>query len=185
MGKIIFVTGGARSGKSRFAENILENKKKVLYIATAIAFDDEMKERIRLHRQQRNSTWKTLEAYRDFENILPRALKGMSAVMLDCITVMLTNIMLADHTINWDNISPAQAAGVENEIMKEAGQLMKILADYEGEAVIVSNELGMGLVPPTPMGRYFRDTAGRVNQMIAAQADEVYLAVSGIPVKVK
>lgn len=185
MGKLILVTGGARSGKSTFAENIAAKYgDEVLYIATAIAFDEEMKERIRKHRQQRPSGWFTLEAYKDLDNKLPPLLAGKSAVLLDCMTVMVSNIML-EESMDWESLPADRIDRVEAAVKAEVEKLLKIAAKKDMPFVVVTNELGMGVVPPTVLGRAVRDIAGRVNQQIAREAKEVYLCVSGIPVKIK
>jgi adenosylcobinamide kinase/adenosylcobinamide-phosphate guanylyltransferase len=185
MGKLILVTGGARSGKSRFAEKKASDfGDRVLYIATAVAFDEEMKERIRRHRQQRPSGWETLEAYRDFETSLPGLLAGRDAVLLDCVTVMVSNIML-QKAMDWEGISVEEINAVEKEVDSQVRSLLSIIKNAEIPFVLVTNELGMGVVPPYALGRAFRDIAGRVNQILAGEAEEVYLCVSGIPVKIK
>jgi adenosylcobinamide kinase/adenosylcobinamide-phosphate guanylyltransferase len=185
MGKLILVTGGARSGKSRFAEKKASDfGDRVLYIATAVAFDEEMKERIRRHRQQRPSGWETLEAYRDFETSLPGLLAGRDAVLLDCVTVMVSNILL-QKAMDWEGISVEEINAVEKEVDSQVRSLLSIIKNAEIPFVLVTNELGMGVVPPYALGRAFRDIAGRVNQILAGEAEEVYLCVSGIPVKIK
>lgn len=185
MGKLILVTGGARSGKSSFAEKKAGAfGESILYIATATAFDDEMKERVRRHQMQRPASWKTLEAYRDFGAILPGMLNGMDAVMLDCITVMVSNIML-QAAMDWEGLSVETINCVEKEVSAQVGILLSIIEKSVLPFVLVTNELGMGVVPPTVLGRSVRDIAGRVNQQIAKAADEVYLCVSGIPVRIK
>jgi len=185
MGKLILVTGGARSGKSSFAEETVRSfGDKVLYIATAIAFDDEMKERIRRHRLQRPANWETLEAFRDFDRLLPGMLKGRDAVLLDCVTVMVSNIML-QKAMDWEKLSVEEVNDVEREVTGQVGTLLAIIKDADIPFILVTNELGMGVVPPYALGRAVRDIAGRVNQQLARVADEVYLCVSGIPVKIK
>ena len=185
MGKIMFITGGARSGKSRFAESLLAGRDNVLYVATGIAFDEEMRDRICRHRSQRNPSWETVECYRDFSSALANKLAGRGAVLLDCVTIMINNIMVVDSGVDWDSAGMDIVEKVETAIQKEISDFMRIASDFKGEVLIVSNELGMGIVPPTPLGRHYRDIAGKINQMIAAAADAVYLLVSGIPLKIK
>ncbi|MCP4136666.1 MAG: bifunctional adenosylcobinamide kinase/adenosylcobinamide-phosphate guanylyltransferase [bacterium] len=185
MGTITFITGGARSGKSRLAEKLLDGEDSVLYVATSIPFDDEMKDRVAQHRARRNEKWETLEAYRDLGNLLPEAAGGKDFILLDCVTIMVTNLMLMDRDIDWDRTEPAEVAKIENEIFEEINSLINFAEGFTGNMIIVSNELGMGLVPPAPLSRYYRDIAGRMNQEIARAAEDVYFTVSGIPVKVK
>ena len=185
MGRLILVTGGARSGKSSFAEETVRSVgDNVLYIATATAFDDEMKERIYRHRQQRPASWETLEAFRGLGSILPGLLPGRDAVLLDCITVMVSNIML-EKAMDWEGLSVQDINDAEKEVSEQIGELLQVIGSTGVPIVLVTNELGMGVVPPTALGRAVRDIAGRVNQQLARAADEVYLCVSGIPVRIK
>lgn len=185
MGKLILVTGGARSGKSTFAEGLVRScGDSILYIATAIAFDEEMKERVRLHRLQRPATWETLEAFRDFGGRLPQLLNGRDAVLLDCITIMVSNIML-QKDMEWENMTTADISGVERDVSGQVSELLSVIKGAKNPFVLVTNELGMGVVPATVLGRAVRDIAGRTNQQLAREADEVYLLVSGIPVRIK
>jgi adenosylcobinamide kinase / adenosylcobinamide-phosphate guanylyltransferase len=184
MGKIIFVTGGARSGKSTFAEKLALESEKVIYIATSIPFDNEMKRRVEIHRERRNKNWKTIETFNNFDKTLSPELTGVNTILLDCITVMITNIMFEEYT-DWDNIKANEAEKIQKKVLDEIDNLIKIIKNFIGTSIIVSNEVGLGLVPPTPLGRYFRDIAGFANQKIASKADEVYFVVSGIPIKIK
>lgn len=185
MGRIVFITGGARSGKSRFAESLFDGKDDVLYVATALGFDEEMRERINRHRQQRNPAWETVECYRNFARVLHGRLAGRGHMILDCITLMINNIMVVDSGVDWDSAGPDEADRIEGEILREVSDFMAVARNVSGVALVVSNEIGLGLVPPTPLGRHYRDIAGKVNQMLAFQADEAYLMVSGIPLKIK
>jgi adenosylcobinamide kinase/adenosylcobinamide-phosphate guanylyltransferase len=185
MGKMIFVTGGARSGKSAFAENMLKGERNVLYIATATAFDDEMKERIKLHKARRDPSWTTLEAYRDLGRRLKQFPGVKGSVMLDCITVMISSLMFADTLTDWEKAGTDLMNNTEKNVLKEINEFVSSTRDFSGRVVIVSNEIGMGIVPATPLSRCFRDIAGKANQNLAAASDEVYLVVSGIPVKIK
>jgi len=185
MGKIIMVTGGARSGKSSFAEKkAAEFGKEVLYIATSIAFDDEMKERVRKHRTQRPENWKTLECYKDFEKYLPQELEGVEAVIFDCLTLMVTNIMM-EKSMDWEGMSTDEINNVEAEVRRQVSNLLEQAKKASQPFIFVTNELGMGVVPPTVLGRAIRDIAGRANQMLAEAADEVYLCISGLQLKIK
>ncbi|MFC1670403.1 bifunctional adenosylcobinamide kinase/adenosylcobinamide-phosphate guanylyltransferase [Spirochaetota bacterium] len=185
MGKITLITGGARSGKSTFAEELLKGKDSVLYIATAMASDSEMKERIGRHRSRRNPKWETVEAYKDLGELVKAKCKDRDYILLDCITLLVTNLMILENDVNWDNIDSKLLNKIEEGIKDEVDNFLDALNDFEGEAIIVTNELGMGIVPEYPLPRYYRDIAGKINQQIARVAHEVYLTVSGIPVKIK
>jgi len=185
MGKIILVTGGARSGKSSLAEEIAGRfGGNVLYIATSIPFDEEMKLRVQKHRQQRPSCWETLEAFRVPDMELEKKTAGKSAVMLDCITVMVTNIMFEMH-IDWDSLNTEDMTVVEKNVRDQMEKLVEAAKKAEVPFILVTNEVGMGIVPENALSRLFRDIAGRMNQLLAKAADEVYFCVSGIPVKIK
>ncbi len=185
MGKIIMITGGARSGKSTFAEKILENSDDVLYIATGIPFDSEMKDRIERHRKRRNASWTTIEAYSSLDNIISSNTGKIKNILIDCVTLLINNLMLVDNDTDWSAAGPDEIAGLEKTVMYEIERMLAAARSFGGRTIIVTNELGMGIVPAEPLGRYYRDIAGRANQMIAGAADEVYLLVSGIEVKIK
>ncbi|WP_352420198.1 bifunctional adenosylcobinamide kinase/adenosylcobinamide-phosphate guanylyltransferase [Proteiniborus sp.] len=183
---IILITGGARSGKSNLGENkAKELGKKIVYIATAIAFDEGMKDRILKHRASRPSNWATIEKYRDFLELeKEKDFLKSDLVLLDCMTLMVSNILL-ESGVDFDNCSMEQVDSLEEKIFKEVKELLNIVLKYKKKLIIVTNEVGMGLVPSFRLGNIFRDIAGRVNQYLAKQADEVYLTVSGIPLKIK
>ncbi|KPU46276.1 bifunctional adenosylcobalamin biosynthesis protein CobU [Oxobacter pfennigii] len=182
MSKIILVTGGARSGKSSFAQSLLENKEGVLYIATSVAFDDEMKDRVKKHKESRPSSWRTVECFKDMDIHLKDVEEKV--MILDCITIMVTNLMF-HYELEWEDLGMERINEIENLIADEVGKLLKIAREKNVYLVVVTNELGMGVVPGNKLTRVYRDIAGRMNQMIAAEADEVYLAVCGIPLKIK
>jgi adenosylcobinamide kinase/adenosylcobinamide-phosphate guanylyltransferase len=167
-GRLTFLLGGARSGKSLHAERLITTLPAPwTYIATAQAFDDEMRERIAHHRDRRLGGWQTLDAPFDVANML-RALPAGTPVLLDCLTLWLTNIMLAEHDV--------EAA---------VGDLCSVLAMPTGPWYVVSNEVGLSIVPENALARRFRDEQGRLNQKLAALADEVLFMVAGLPMKVK
>lgn len=168
MGKTILITGGARSGKSGIAETMaLSLGRPAVYIATAEAQDAEMAARIAAHQARRGPEWRTHAAPRDLPGALA-ATDGQGPRLVDCLTLWLTNLMLAD--ADW----------------RGAGQaLVAALPTQRDPVVMVTNEVGMGIVPDNALARSFRDAAGLLNQWVAAAADEVYLAVSGLPLKVK
>ncbi|HEY5537299.1 MAG TPA: bifunctional adenosylcobinamide kinase/adenosylcobinamide-phosphate guanylyltransferase [Acetobacterium sp.] len=184
MGYLIFITGGARSGKSTYAEKLAkQSSKSVVYIATAIAFDDGMKDRIAKHQEQRPALWETIEQYKNFENMKKDpAFKKAEIVLFDCLTVMVTNNML-DFPVDYDTCSMEKVSEVEEAIKIEVETLLDVCK--EKTLIVVSNEVGLGLVPAYKLGSYFRDIAGRMNQLVASRADEAYLTVSGIPLKLK
>jgi adenosylcobinamide kinase/adenosylcobinamide-phosphate guanylyltransferase len=164
---LTLVLGGARSGKSRYAERLIT----VLpppwtYVATAEAGDEEMAARIKAHRERRDACWRTIEAPRDLTSAL--AARATTPVLVDCLTLWLSNLMLAD-------------ADIEAEI----GKLERALAGAKGPVVLVTNEVGSGIVPENPLGRRFRDWQGILNRCIAARADLVVLMVAGLPLVIK
>lgn len=189
MGKIIFFTGGARSGKSKFAEEYIKEKKyeKKIYLATAVAFDEEMRERVKKHIEQRGNNWLTIETYKNIPEILERELanNNYEVILFDCITNMVTNLMILDREVDWDNVSQVFINELEREILEESNRILDFIRTRNIDCIFVTNELGMGLVPSYALGRYFRDICGRVNQIVAAKSDEVYLVVSGIKIKIK
>jgi len=182
MSHITLVIGGARSGKSRHAQDLAERRSgggDVLYIATAQAGDDEMRERIARHKEDRPDHWRTIEEPLEVSRVLNET--AAAVVLLDCLTFFVVNHMLKSgdaatcETETWDG------PGAETAVIS----LMEAAAAHKGDIIIVTNEVGFGLVPETPLGRAFRDTAGRANQTAAAQADQVILMVAGIPLQVK
>lgn len=177
---IVLVTGGARSGKSTFAENLYKDKKDVVYIATSIALDEEMKERIIRHKQTRPDTWRTFEGYYS----LTDALGTEKNYLLDCITVLTSNIMF-DMTKDLDTIPQKIQEEVEEKVYGELYSLIAAIREKGYNLVMVTNEVGYSLVPENHIGRVFRDIQGRINQKVAALSDEVYLVCCGIPVKIK
>jgi adenosyl cobinamide kinase/adenosyl cobinamide phosphate guanylyltransferase len=164
---VTLVLGGARSGKSRYAEKIVSALPTPwIYVATAEAGDDEMTARIKAHRQRRGPSWRTIEAPRDLASVLVSY--DPSPVLVDCLTLWLSNLLLADA-----------------DIEKEVETLDEALAFAAAPVVLVSNEVGSGIVPDHPLGRRFRDLQGILNQRIAARADRVVLMVAGLPLAVK
>lgn len=185
MTRLILVTGGARSGKSTFAEEkAKEFGDKVLYVATSKAIDDEMEQRIAKHRAQRPSEWDTLEEYKNFDTSLVNIIEDKDAVLLDCITIMISNLML-DECFDWENLTRARVDEIESVIEHQIEKLISISKMTQIPFILVTNEVGLGVVPPSAMGRDFRDIAGRMNQLLAKVSDEVYFCVSGIPMKIK
>jgi adenosylcobinamide kinase/adenosylcobinamide-phosphate guanylyltransferase len=165
--KLTLVLGGARSGKSRYAESLVTaSAPPWVYVATAQALDAEMAERIGHHRARRGAGWHTVEAPHDLADAIDAAPTG--ALLVDCMTLWLTNRMLA-----------------EANIEAETGAVEAALARRSGLAVLVSNEVGSGIVPDNALARRFADLQGRLNQRLAARADRVVLVVAGLPLIVK
>lgn len=163
------VLGGARSGKSRFAEELVRDSGlSRIYLATASAGDDEMAARIAHHRARRGEGWLTIEEPLALVEALAREARSDRAILVDCLTLWLSNLM-------------HEAADPE----RAAKQLAAWLRDAPGVVVLVSNEIGLGLVPETPLGRAFRDAQGRLNQIIAASAARVAFVAAGLPLWLK
>lgn len=184
-GKITLVTGGARSGKSSFAEALAVKEKRVLYIATAIPFDDEMRERIRVHQKRRPEDWGTLEAYKDLDRQLDTLQSTFDCVLVDCLTVMTTNLMFDDQSFDINTVNEEQKHRMQDLILNQVSALCTWLKLNNKSGILVTNEVGMGIVPENRLARYFRDVAGRVNQLAAAEADEAWLVCCGLPLKLK
>ena len=179
MVKLNFVLGGARSGKSTHAlEWAVGQGERVLFVATAQAMDDEMAERIRRHRAERPPHWDTLEAPLDTGQAIIDAWAGQTAVVVDCLTLLVANALLA-----LPEDTSQQAA--EDAALAQAEGLLRAYRHTQAHWLIVSNEVGMGIVPPTYLGRAYRDALGRANQHVARAADDVRLLVAGIPWRLK
>ena len=173
MAKIILITGGARSGKSAFAEKLaMRAGERVAYIATAEIWDSEMAERVDLHRNRRPSGWQTYEAPRQAENAMDAATFHADLILFDCLTVYSTNCLLALP----EELDPRQR---RNAVLESVAQRCP------GTVLFVTNEVGDGIVPDNALAREFRDVAGLVNQKVAQAADEVYWVVCGLPVEIK
>lgn len=181
---IHFVTGGARSGKSDFAEQkVGQLGKHVGYIATAIPFDEGMEDRVKKHRERRPDTWTTFEA--PYETAVALGDNGgIDAYLLDCLTILTMNYMFRLEA-EWDTVERTVIDKLEADIVEQVEATVQAAIDTRTPLVMVTNELGMGIVPESRMSRVFRDIAGKVNQRAAALSDEAWLVVSGIPVKIK
>ncbi len=194
MGKIIFFTGGARSGKSRFAEDYIEEKnyKEKIYFATSIPFDEEMKNRISKHIARRDKTWHTIEGYKNLTALLEKnSPEKYEVILFDCITNFVSNFILnggselVDIDTEWDHAEQEFVDKIEQSVLDEIKEFLNYIRNRGIDCIFVTNEIGMGLVPSYSLGRYFRDICGNVNQLVAREADEAYLAISGIKVKIK
>lgn len=182
---LTFITGGGRSGKSDFAEKRASYYNQKIYIATALAFDDEMKHRIKEHQKTRDDSWITIEDYQNIVEDLKIKSQGRDLILLDCLTNLVSNIMLMKPDIDWDTLSDDAVFKIEEEIKYELKQILDFTKKFSGDVIVVSNEVGMGLVPEYPLGRRFRDISGRMNQYIATASDEAILIVAGLPIKLK
>lgn len=166
---VTLVLGGARSGKSAFGEGLVAGHRRgSVYLATAEIHDAEMKERVRLHRERRDAQWRTVEAPLELARTLVTETEQGAAVLVDCLTLWLSNLMHAGR-------DPAA----------ETDALLKALGQVGGPVVFVANEVGLGIVPDNKLARDFRDHAGRMNQRIAAEADAVFFIAAGLPMTLK
>lgn len=166
---IIFISGGERSGKSRYAQELALSKTDTpYYLATSKIWDDDFEERVKRHQQERDERWTNIEEQFELAKVLPEN----GVVVVDCVTLWLTNYF-------------SKCKGDKEAIMKEAKAEAAKLFDYKGVLIIITNELGMGLHASTKAGRDFVECQGWINQFIAANAEEAYFMVSGIPLKVK
>lgn len=166
---IVFVLGGARSGKSRYAQARAEALGQVrIFVATAEAYDDEMRDRIARHRADRAQGWVTIDAPTDLADAVSGHSRPGAVLLVDCLTLWTSNLLLADHDI---------AAATE--------ALIAALRQAPGPVILVANEVGLGIVPDNVLARRFRDAAGTVNQQVAAAADEVVFIAAGLPLKLK
>ncbi len=177
--RLILILGGARSGKSRLAERrARELGGPVLYVATAEAKDDEMRARIAAHRQQRPADWRTLEAPRRVAQRIANCGIEHDILILDCVTLLTSNLLL-------DMPETTPPADADAAILREIDDLLAMHQRSEATWLLVSNEVGMGLVPPNKLGRLYRDVLGRANQRLAESADEALLLVAGLPWRLK
>ena len=172
MGHLLLVTGGTRSGKSRYALDRARTwGERILYVATCQPADEEMRQRIRRHQAERPPAWVTIEPGLEVVHAIQQRSSEVDGIVLDCLTLYVSHLLVADLG--------------EHEIVQRVDALCAALREAPRPAVIVTNEVGWGVVPETPLGRLFRDAAGRANQVAAAHAQEVVLLVCGLPVAIK
>ena len=177
MATSILITGGVRSGKSRFAEEQTSSLgTRLCYLATAQALDEEMTERIERHRLRRGNNWETIEEPLMIPQALARLDGVYDAILLDCITLWLSNLLLS---FECDDPS------AEGQILTHVHRLASTLRSLSTPIIIVTNEVGQGIVPESHLGRLYRDIAGQANQILAATCSQVYVCISGIPLKLK
>lgn len=172
MKRSIFILGGARSGKSSYAVDVAKRlKKRTLFIATATSFDEEMKKRIKLHKISRPRHWKLIEEGKEINSVLIKLKNKYEIILIDCLGLWVSNLLAEDLT--------------DKEIEKKINKLVKSISKFKVITILVSNEVGTGIVPGSPLARRFRDLLGMANQMIAKYSDEVIFMQSGIPMKIK
>jgi adenosylcobinamide kinase/adenosylcobinamide-phosphate guanylyltransferase len=175
MKELVLVLGGARSGKSALAERLAGASNRVLFVATAEAGDEDMAVRIEAHKRRRPEGWDTVEEPLHLVNVLPEQAGDYDVVLIDCLTVWVSNLLLRKPD------EPDQ----EQRMGGVAEKLLEIYAAGNATWVVVSNEVGLGVVPPTEIGRVYRDALGLVNQVFARRADRVYATVAGLALELK
>ena len=170
MGKITFILGGARSVKSTYALKLAAKRNKVAFIATCQARDKEMSERIKLHKRSRPLHWETFEEPCAPSVLLNKIGDGFEIILIDCLTLLISNLMLKGMK--------------EDKIKQEIDSLIDVLKKIKAESIIVSNEVGLGIVPNNKLARDFRDIAGKINQVVAEESSRVFFMVSGMPIQI-
>ena len=183
---IIMVVGGSRSGKSKFAEELAtELGERVVYIATAEISDGEMAERITKHQASRPSSWKTIEAPYELPNALMACQDQADVILIDCMTVFLSNLIIREIGKIGETDNPPIPADLADQLSVMVTELINIAITVSATVIIVSNEVGLGLVPPYNLGRFFRDLSGKINRQIALAAQKVYLINCGLAIDLK
>ena len=173
--RLTLVIGGVRAGKSAYAQQLAAKGEPVLFVATAEAGDHDMEARIEAHRENRPSDWDTLEEPVDLAPALEPVLHHYDTVLLDCLTLWVSNLLLRDQ----DTDSSRKG------ILPQVQRLLEVYRNADASWIVVSNEVGLGVVPPTKLGRVFADELGRANQLVAAEADDVYFMAAGLPMELK
>ena len=168
--RLTLILGGVRAGKSAYAQQLAAHGKRVLFLATAEAGDAEMEARIRAHQASRPGDWDTLEEPLDPATALGPVIDGYDTVLLDCLTLWVSNLLLSNDV---------------HDIPAEAQRLLELYRREDASWIVVSNEVGLGVVPTNELGRAFSDELGRVNQLVAAEADAVYFMAAGLPLAMK
>ncbi|NLW23850.1 MAG: bifunctional adenosylcobinamide kinase/adenosylcobinamide-phosphate guanylyltransferase [Clostridia bacterium] len=181
---ITLILGGARSGKSTFAEKLAGKlSDNVAYIATGQAFDEEMAHRIALHKQSRPAHWSTYEEPLNIAALIQKIINRHDVLLLDCLTLLISNILLKDQNIN--NLTSEILNEKEKQIINQFEKIISEIKNEKVNLIIVSNEIGLGLVPGDPLSRGYRDIVGRTNQFLAKHADQVITVWAGIPLQIK
>lgn len=174
MAEVVLILGGARSGKSGFAEQLAAGMGgRVLYLATAEALDEEMGERVRAHRRRRPAHWETVEEPLAVAGAIAERGREGDVILLECLTLLVSNLLRGD------------TGACEERVLASVNGLVSAAREVGASLIVVSNEVGMGVVPEHPLGRVYRDALGRANQAVAARADSVHLMVAGIPLLIK
>jgi len=177
--KLVLITGGVRSGKSTFAQNMAEGfGKKITFIATAQPLDKEMKQRIESHKANRPKHWETREEPCQVAKVISKTGQNTDVILVDCLGLLVSNLMQDYQEKVFSNL-------LADNIIKNIQEIIAEALKCPATVIIVSNEVGLGLVPENAMGRFFRDILGQANQLIASNADKVYLMVTGIPLLIK
>ena len=185
-GQLIFLLGGVRSGKSSYAEKLAAQLgDQVLYVATAQAKDEEMQARVAVHRRARPSTWQTVEVPTGVGLAVHAALAAgpVNVVLLDCLTLLVSNLILQG--LSEEDLDKVDEVAARERVVAELDTLLDVFRAGDVPWIVVSNEVGWGLVPPYPLGRVYRDLLGWANQQLAAAADRVYLMIASLPLDVK
>lgn len=181
--RVILIIGGARSGKSRFAAELaLKSGGPVLFVATAEAGDEEMKQRIEEHRRERPADWATLEVTTHIGSHIGQKIGKARVVVVDCITLLVNNIFSQYTDRSSEQID---AHLIEEKLTSEINGLVECINQVDAGFIIVTNEVGLGLVPANRVGRLYRDLLGRANQILAQRADEIYIMLAGLPLRIK
>ncbi len=191
MGKLILILGGARSGKSSYAEQRAHEAggENVLYVATSEMKDEEMRLRVDKHRSTRPAGWSTLEAPLEVSSALREGRGAERVILLDCVTFLVANHLLQAAGPEQNSFDSPSAdpfdAQIEVDVVTEVEGLISYVEEEDVEMLVVSNEVGLGIVPPYELGRAYRDVLGRANQILARHADEVLFLVAGLPMRLK
>lgn len=177
--QLIFVTGGARSGKSSFAEKLASKfgSDKVTYLATAQVFDHEMADRVKRHQEQRPSNWITLEEPLDVCRAMDLVPSDSKVVLLDCLSLLVSNLLFKYENYTYEEIT--------EKVLRDVLEVVNKAKQLKAQVIVVSNEVGMSIVPENYLARLYRDLLGWANQKVAEQADQVFLVTAGIPIELK
>ena len=177
MGKLTLILGGSNSGKSEFTENLAKNHRDVLYIATAVPIDDEMKMKLKKHRESRPAEWKTIEEPVHIDNVIEKEGDKFSAVLVECILLCVNNIIIKNSHLKDDDL--------EKFIREKLSKTVKTIKSSKTDFYIVSGEVGLGLMSVNKLARLYGRLLGHANQLLAEYAAEVFFVVAGIPTKIK